>query len=116
MQGASVARGLQYSTADHSIAGLRQANRPVAALAEHVLVVDGAPVTIVIERPEVDRAGIAWRCRLRVLRGHGRREYSQVVGVSARAVLQQALDLATDRLGVTEAELLGGADVGGVLS
>ncbi|WP_227983007.1 hypothetical protein [Nocardia spumae] len=72
-------------------------------------------MTIVIERPEVDRAGIAWRCRLRVVRGNGRLEQSQVVGVSAGAVLQQALDLAGERLGISAAELLGGADVGGVL-
>ncbi|NKY86294.1 hypothetical protein HGA07_11735 [Nocardia veterana] len=77
--------------------------------------VDGVPVTLVIERPEVDRAGIAWRCRLRVVRGNGRLEQSQVVGASASAVLQQALDLASSRLGVSEAELLGGADVGGVV-
>ena len=103
MQSASVARGLQT------------AGRPIAALAEHVLEIDGVPVTIVIERPEVDRAGIAWRCRVRVVRGNGRLELSQVVGASANAVLRQALDLAGRRLGISEAELLGGADVGGVL-
>lgn len=114
MQGISVARGLR-SAADRSITAGRTSNRQITPLAEHVLEIDGAPVTIVIERPEVDRAGIAWRCRLRVVRGNGRLEQSQVVGGSASAVLQQALDLASERLGISEAELLGGADVGGVL-
>ena len=114
MQRISVARGARTPADRSNVAG-RAVDGQVTPLAEHVLEIDGAPVTIVIERPEVDRAGIAWRCRLRVVRGNGRLEQSQVVGGSAGAVLQQALDLASQRLGISAAELLGGADVGGVL-
>ncbi|MBF6330186.1 hypothetical protein IU452_16820 [Nocardia transvalensis] len=86
--------------------------RRTTALAQHEFTLDGVPVSVVIERPEVDLAGIAWRCRVRVLRGAGRVEQSQVVGGSASAVLQQALDLVSTRLGISESELLGGASVG----
>ncbi|WP_245662371.1 hypothetical protein [Nocardia vermiculata] len=114
MQRISVAKGLHTNTGLPSGSRLTP-SKPPAVLAEHALVVDGVPVTVMIERPEVDRAGIAWRCRLRVVRGNGRLEQSQVVGGSAGAVLQQALDLAGERLGVSEEVLLGGADVGGIL-
>ncbi len=87
-------------------------DRVASPLARHEFTMDGVPVTVVIERPEVDLAGIAWRCRVRVLRGSGRTEQSQVVGASASAVLQQALDLVATRLGISEADLLGGASVG----
>ncbi|MBU3064039.1 hypothetical protein KO481_21220 [Nocardia sp. NEAU-G5] len=83
-----------------------------AALATYETVVDGIPVSVAIERPEADRAGEAWRCRIRVIRGTGRREQSQVVGVSAEAVLREAIELAATRLGVAGADLLGEASVG----
>ncbi|MFI5781575.1 hypothetical protein [Nocardia sp. NPDC051570] len=97
-----------------SVAGeLRMAPaRAATPLASHEFTMDGVPVTVVIDRPEVDLAGIAWRCRVRVLRGPGRIEQSQVVGASSRAVLQQALDLVSSRLGISEADLLGDATVG----
>ncbi|MCM6773358.1 hypothetical protein NDR87_07730 [Nocardia sp. CDC159] len=97
-----------------SVAGeLRVApERRATPLARHEFEQDGVPVSVVIERPEVDLAGIAWRCRVKVLRGPGRLEQSQVVGASASAVLRQALELCSSRLGISEAELLGGASVG----
>lgn len=84
----------------------------LTALAQHESVVNGIPVSVLIERPEVDRAGRAWRCRVRVVRGTGRIEHSQVVGTSAHEVLEQALDLAATRLGISESELLSGASMG----
>ncbi|MFF0490704.1 hypothetical protein ACFYTQ_16930 [Nocardia sp. NPDC004068] len=86
--------------------------REVTPLASYEFERDGVPVSVVIERPQVDVAGIAWRCRIRVLRGLARTEQSQVVGGSSQSVLQQALDLVTSRLGISEAELLAGANVG----
>jgi hypothetical protein len=83
-----------------------------AALATYETAVEGIPVAVAIERPEADRAGEAWRCRIRVIRGTGRRELSQVVGVSAEAVLREAIELAATRLGIAGADLLGEASVG----
>ncbi|MBO0854066.1 MAG: hypothetical protein J2P18_09895 [Nocardia sp.] len=114
MQSTPVTSGLRQAM-NRSINPGRTRNRASTALAEHMIEVDGIPVSIVIERPEVDRAGIAWRCRLRVVRGNGRIEHSQVVGSTSSGVLQQALDLASERLGVSEAELMAGAEMGGAL-
>lgn len=93
-----------------------RARRPAllvaTALATYETVTDGAEVSVAIERPEVDSAGVAWRCRIRVTRGIARREQSQVVGTSAEAVLRQAIELAATRLGIPAADLLGEARVG----
>ena len=93
-----------------------RARRPAllvaTALATYDTVVDGIAVSVVIERPEADRTGAAWRCRIRVTRGTGRREQSQVVGTSAEAVLREAIALAATRLGIATSDLLGEASVG----
>ncbi|MBF6174122.1 hypothetical protein [Nocardia blacklockiae] len=90
----------------------RFAGRDRAALVQHELVVDGVPASVVIERPEADRASHAWRCRVRIARGIGRLEQSQVVGTSANEVLEQALELVAARVGLSVGEVLGGASVG----
>ncbi|WP_153411971.1 hypothetical protein [Nocardia macrotermitis] len=93
-------------------------NRPVPTTTElvtHEMLVDGLAVSVVIERPEVDHGGCSWRCRIRVARGDARREQSQVVGISSQEVLDQALDLAAERLGISRADLLAGASVGAPL-
>ncbi|WP_280269903.1 hypothetical protein [Nocardia wallacei] len=90
----------------------RFVGRDRAALVQHDLVIDGVPASVVIERPEADRPARAWRCRIRIARGIGRLEQSQVVGTSANSVLEQALDLVAARVGLTVAEVLGGASVG----
>jgi|GEM_PF-7037435 len=101
------------SAGDRLGGGMRRPALLVAtALATYETVVDGIEVSVMIERPEVDRAGIAWRCRIRVDRATGRREQSQVVGTSAEAVLRQAIELAATRLGIGAADLLGEASVG----
>ncbi|WP_280332944.1 hypothetical protein [Nocardia wallacei] len=88
----------------------RFAGRERAALVQHELVIDGVPVSVVIERPESERS--VWRCRVRIARGIGRLEQSQVVGTSANEVLEQALELVAARVGLSVAEVLGGASVG----
>lgn len=90
-------------------------NRPAPAttgLVTHDAIVDGLAVSVVIERPEIDRAGGSWRCRIRVVRGDARREQSQVVGISSQQVLGQAIDLAANRLGISRSDLLAGASIG----
>ena len=81
-------------------------------LVRHEFVRNGIAVSVVIGRPEPERSGTSWRCRVRVEFGTGRLEQSQVVGTSTGRVLRQALELVTTRLGVTADELLGGATVG----
>ncbi|WP_198036983.1 hypothetical protein [Nocardia sp. BMG51109] len=90
----------------------RWMGRDGVALVQHELVIDGVPASVVIDRPEADRAARSWRCRIRIARGIGRLEQSQVVGTSASAVLEQAVDLVATRVGLSVAEVLGGATVG----
>lgn len=91
------------------------ATRPAPTTTElvtHDAIVDGHAVSVVIERPEIDRGGGTWRCRIRVVRGDTRLERSQVVGISSQEVLGQAIDLAANRLGISRSDLLAGASVG----
>ena len=90
----------------------RTMGRHGAVLVQHELVIEGVPASVVIERPEADRAVPVWRCRIRIARGIGRLEQSQVVGTSANEVLEQALDLVAARTGISVSEVLGGAQVG----
>lgn len=116
MKVVTVAGGLQAGADRPGFGRGRFAGRDRAALVQHELVIDGVPASVVIERPESERSTDAWRCRVRIARGIGRLEQSQVVGTSANDVLEQALDLVAARVGLSVAEVLGGASVGADLS
>ncbi len=117
MNGLSVADELPWDVPGRiavkpSVSGLRRTVNPGAAvLVTYSTVVGEAAVAVVIERPEVDREGVAWRCRVRLNRGT-RREQFQIVGLSSESVLRQAVDLVAERLGISECELLGEATLG----
>ncbi|MBB5917993.1 hypothetical protein BJY24_006905 [Nocardia transvalensis] len=114
MNAVAVADGVRPAAERLGAGRGRMMGRDRAALVQHELVIDGVPATVVIERPESERS--AWRCRVRIARGIGRLEQSQVVGTSASAVLEQALDLVAARVGLSVAEVLGGASVGAELA
>ncbi|WP_227997999.1 hypothetical protein [Nocardia australiensis] len=81
-------------------------------LATKEFTANGTAVRVMIGRPERYATGRAWRCQVRIERGTSRLEQSQVVAVDESAVVRQALDLVTSRLGVSETEFFEGATLG----
>ena len=90
---------------ERETASIETANTAAAPLIAAKIVNDRLQAEIAVGRPAVTAVG-GWYCQIRIERGHLSIEHSYLMAPTEREVVQLAVDLVTDRLGISLADFV----------